>query len=135
MEKRRECCGLEGTPSRLAAVSWLVDAHADGMISFDMDDMLFGGLVPGGQQRQESWTADPVAIDAGLEELLAGSCEVPARAERLSAPAHDPADSETRSDESGEEEKELEDGGPTSAELAALVSRVVTVEGSRAALR
>ena len=84
MKKRRECRGLKGTPSRLAAVSWLVDAHADGVISFDMDDMLFSGLVPGGQQ-------DPVAIDAGFNELLAGSCEVPVRAERLSAPAHDPA--------------------------------------------
>ncbi len=132
MEKRRGCRGLEGTPSRLAVVSCPVDMYADGMVRFDMDYMLFDGLVPAGQQRQDS-----VVIDAELEEFLVGGSEGPARAERLSVPA----DSDSRSDENegGEEEKESEDGGSTSAELAAeensFLSRVSTGEGSRAALR
>lgn len=102
-----------------------------------MNYALFGGLVPGEQQRQESWMVDPVGIDAGLEDLLAGVFDLPVRAERLSASAGDvmdlagdEVDSETGSDGGGSRNDEV--GGPVAPERAAWRKMVVTADGSRA---
>ena len=72
-----------------------------------------------------------------LEDLLAGVCELPVRAERMSVPAGevmdsagDEVDSESRSD--GGESRNDQVGGPAAAERAARRKMVVTADGSRA---
>ncbi len=122
---------------KTGCVSWARSvARADCLSSFgfeDLDDILFGELVPDGQQHDSSWVVSPGVVVDGMESLFAGFCEpstITRDAPDLFLPAGAGGAFEDSAGEDIDGEIALVEGeisaGPSGEELAIWRSAVVT---------